>query len=453
MLRLFFKSNHIPVSPIPHDNGTPSAEIHKKGANMDFFHRSSKENRSSKEKRHSLSGISLSSEGLKSNPKLGRKSSFPKLATLEIEMESPPLVMHGPPEQSSGALLSAKLKLNVADIGIQLTALDMKLLSKLTTRKPVSKDCQDCTTKTMEIMKWRFLTEPTTYMAGTHSFPFSFLLPGTLPATSHGKLATIDYSLVAQGVSDSCENIKLVHPILVQRALAPGVERTSIRIFPPTNITATVNLPTAIHPIGEFNVQMRMTGVVESESNYLRRWHIRKMSWRIDENSKMISPACPKHAHKIGAEGQEGKGILHEYSKILGEKEYYAGWKSDFEEIGGGSIEMDFVAVINHGSRPVCGVDSGTGFEVSHKLVVEIIVGEDRCSKAKTKPFVATGTARVLRMSFGIMVTERGGMGISWDKEQPPMYENVPSSPPRYATVDDYNGKPLPYEELESLPH
>ena len=415
---------------------------------MDFFH-----HHLSKEKRHSLPGRSSSGDSRKpslkpGNPKLGSSKS----ATLDFEMESPPLVMHGPPEHSSGALLSAKLKLNVADVGIQLSALEMKLLMKLTTKKPVSKDCPNCITTTTEITNWRFLTQPTTYMAGTHSFPFSYLLSGKLPATSHGKLATIEYSLVAQGISDFCENVKLNQPLLVRRALTPGNERTSIRIFPPTNITATITLPTAIHPIGEFNIQMRVAGVVESENNQLRRWRIRKMNWRIDEHSKMISPACAKHAHKIGADGQEGKGVLHQASKTIGEKEYHSGWKADWEETGGGSIEMDFAVAIAPGSRPVCDVDSGTGFSVSHNLVIELIIGEDYCPIPKSKAYAPTGTARVLRMQLGLMVTERSGMGISWDEEQPPVYENVPESPPGYATMDDYNGEPLPYEDLEMLP-
>ena len=448
MLRLFSRSSQVLHPVTLYDNNTIATDTYRKsfGASMDFFY-----HHLGKEKRHSLSGRSSPGGSRRASLKSGSPKLGSPKAMLEFEMESPPLVMHGSPEHSSGALLSAKLKLIVPDGHIQLAALEMRLIVKLTARKPVSKDCPDCISKITEIRSWTFLTEPTTYMAGTHSFPFSHLLPGSLPATSHGKLANIEYSLIAEGISDFCESVKLNQPLRVQRALAPSVERTSIRVFPPTNISATVTLPTAIYPLGDFNIQMRVTGVVESEGNQLRRWRIRKMNWRIDENSSMISPACAKHAHKISADGQEGKGILHQHTKSLGEKEYYAGWKNDFEEVGGGSIEMDFVAAFH--SRPVCDVDSGTGFTVSHKLVIELVIGEDACSNAKSKNFVATGIARVLRMQLAILVTDRGGMGISWDEEQPPMYENVPSSPPGYTTMDDYNGEPLPYEDLERLAH
>lgn len=38
-------------------------------------------------------------------------------------------------------------------------------------------------------------------------------------------------------------------------------------------------------------------------------------------------------------------------------------------------------------------------------------------------------------MQFRLCVTARPGMGISWDEEQPPVYENVPDSPPSYGTI------------------
>ena len=54
-------------------------------------------------------------------------------------------------------------------------------------------------------------------------------------------------------------------------------------------------------------------------------------------------------------------------------------------------------------------------------------------------------------MQFKIIVTERLGLGISWDEEQPPMYDDVPPSPPTYTNMDEYCGGPLPGDDLE--PH
>lgn len=46
---------------------------------------------------------------------------------------------------------------------------------------------------------------------------------------------------------------------------------------------------------------------------------------------------------------------------------------------------------------------------------------------------VPTGAARVLRMQFKLPITERSGLGIAWDDEVPPTYEDVRTlSPPNY---------------------
>ncbi len=56
-------------------------------------------------------------------------------------------------------------------------------------------------------------------------------------------------------------------------------------------------------------------------------------------------------------------------------------------------------------------------------------------------------------MQFTLLITERSGLGISWDEEQPPMYDDVPASPPGYgrAVIEEYEGEPLPYEELDRM--
>lgn len=161
----------------------------------------------------------------------------------------------------------------------------------------------------------------------------------------------------------------------------------------------------------------------------------------------MISPPCAKHANKVGG---ENKGILHQDTRDIGGKDLKEGWKTDFDTQGG-LIEMEFPASIKTNARPICDVESPTGLAVTHGLVIELIVAEEMCSLKNKRSIIPTGVARVLRMQFNVVVTERSGLGISWDEEQPPVYEDVPSSPPGYARMDDYTGEPLPYEELDGL--
>lgn len=185
------------------------------------------------------------------------------------------------------------------------------------------------------------------------------------------------------------------------------------------------------------------------------RWRLRKLNWRIEEHSKMVSPACAKHSQKLGG---EGKGIMHESTRIIGSEDFKSGWKTDFtvgNDNEGGLIEMEFQASPNKPNlepAPVCDVDSEAGLmTVKHALVIELVVAEEYCPNKNTKLITPTGAARVLRMTFNLLMTARMGLGISWDEEQPPMYSDVPASPPHYTQMEDYDGDSIDYEDLDRL--
>jgi len=381
----------------------------------------------------------------------------------EMVIESPPLVFYGTAQVSTGALLSGRLKLVVEDPTgeLRLDTFTMVLRASITTKKPIGKDCGECRERHDELKQWNFLSEPKTfYQEEDNHFPYSYLLPGHLPATTQSQLGAITYALVVSATTSHGEKIDLIHPLTIQRAIQPGHERSSIRIFPPTNLTARVQLPPVVHPIGTFPAILTLSGVVEKKANAQTRWRLRKLSWRIEEHSKGVSTPCAKHAHKIG----EGKSIQHSETRTLGSDDIKTGWKTDFDTPGG-EILMEFEASLASNSKfkATCDVESATGVEVKHNLVVELIVAEEFCPNKSPQLITPTGAARVLRMQFALIVTERAGMGISWDEEMPPVYEDVPASPPGYGSADkndgawggavmeDYEGSELEYEELERI--
>lgn len=193
---------------------------------------------------------------------------------------------------------------------------------------------------------------------------------------------------------------------------------------------------------------MQMTGVIDNSlHNIEKRWRIRRLNWRIDEQSKIVATACSRHTSKVGG---EGKGVLREETRSIGSEDIKSGWKTDFDTAGG-SIDFEFDAAINPSYNAICDVASPTGFEVSHILVLEIIVAEEQTAGVGKNAAMPTGSARVLRMQFKLTVTDRAGMGISWDEEMPPMYEDVPGSPPEYAKMDDFEGDLGSDEELERM--
>lgn len=192
-------------------------------------------------------------------------------------------------------------------------------------------------------------------------------------------------------------------------------------------------------------MEVRLDGVLSA--NKKTRWKLRRVIWKIEEHTKAISTTCPKHLGKLGS----GKGVLHEDARLIGSAELKNGWKSDFQTADG-RIEMELDCKIPLVHHAACDVETPSGVEVTHALILELIVAEETVSSsllpasmlvdpndksqlptAPVKYVTPTGAARVLRMKFRLCVTDRPGMGISWDEEQPPMYENIPAGPPSYA--------------------
>jgi hypothetical protein len=339
----------------------------------------------------------------------------------------------------------------VAEPEITFESVEVRFISVQTVRKPVHANCQDCSVQTNELKKVELAKEKLRLKRGDHPIPLSFLYPGDLPATTRGALVNIEYFIIAQAkiaggdVIDLCqkgpENRYLPlphnrHEVKLMRSVLPGNDKHSIRIFPPTNLTASVTLNPIIHPIGEFEVNLRLSGMTTKKSDSINRWRLRKMNWRIEETQKMVSPACAKHAEKLGG---QGRGINHDDVRTIGEGEIdqrRTPWKNDLEA---GDVESVFHAAVNPSKKPVCDAEAPNGMSVTHALVVEMVVAEEWTPRNKPSQITPTGAARILRTQFHLHLTERPGMGISWDEETPPVYEDVPESPPHYATMTEFD--------------
>ncbi|KAK2629325.1 hypothetical protein QTJ16_000145 [Diplocarpon rosae] len=404
-----------------------------------------------------MQGVKRLSQVLHSPKGSSTKASQQKNVILGLEIESSPLLMHGTTVSSSGALLSASLKLQInEDYTTFAEPLVLKLALEVKRKKPFHSHCEECTHQVTEMQRFTFMSGPATLRRGEHSYPFSFLLPGHLPSSMKGALTTIEYTLRASVTPKNGDAITLKHVLEVKRAVAPSeTTRKSLRIFPPTNLKANVELPSVIHPIGTTTVSMRIDGSVKrnADTGLQTQWRLTRVTWRLEETEVAISPACPKHAAKAGNHEQK-RGIRHQDTRTIGTKELeQGGWKADYSTPDG-TIELEFPMSIRGDVKPICDVKAADGTEVSHKLVVEMIVSEELSHTQRPKQVSPTGAARVLRMHFNTILTQRSGLGISWDEETPPLYENVPASPPEYgmAVVEDYTGPPIPaYEDLSPL--
>lgn len=373
-------------------------------------------------KRHSLGGRH------KSDKKMVTRADF-KPAKMNLLVESPPIVLYNSPQNSTGAIFSGQLMVDITEPELTFDKFEMKLLATTTTKEPVVKQCSDCITQTTELKKWTFNQGQLSLCKGEHQFPFSYLVPGHLPASTSNPLVVLDYHLAAEATTTTGEVITFGRSVLIKRAILPGNDKHSVRIFPPTNLTAAVTLPNVVHPIGDFNIEMRMSGLVEEKRDKsTTRWKLRKLNWRIEEHTKFVSPACCKHVSKVGG---EGKGIIHEDTRVIGSDDVKHGWKTDIQN---DSIEVEFNAMVNPVLKPTCDVQAENGLEVKHNLVVEMVVAEEWAPDNKPTQVTPTGAARVLRTQFNLVLTERAGLGISWDEEQPPLYDDIQGfSPPTYS--------------------
>lgn len=388
------------------------------------------------------------------------------VVSIKWEIESPPAVLYGDEENSTGALVSGLLHLTITEDNFQMESFNAKLNIHVAQKRPFTPHCHDCTHQYTEITKWSFLDHPLQLTRGSHSFPFSVLLGGHLPASLDGPVATIAYEFKAEATPSAGFGASqtFMRTLNVQRALpVPEVPHHSVRVFPPTNIKTSVHFPQVIHPTGQNSLSLRMDGVASTnpETKTIEYWRLKKLIWRLEESTSTVAPACQKHTPRdkdsdqpeVAAAGK--KGVPRTDTRTIGEKTLFSGWKSNYNGVDNSSVEMEFdygpfSSFTTHKQPHMqCDGKSRDGTRVTHQLMVEMVVSQEWAPEGKPHLLTQTGVGRILRMHFTTIVTERGGIGISWDNESPPIYQDVPPSPPAY--LDESEPCLIAYEDIEPL--
>ena len=256
-------------------------------------------------------------------------------------------------------------------------------------------------------------------------------------------LVSISYEFKAEALPRSKGGathapIRLDKILDVKRSLpASETPHHSVRVFPPTNIKASAHYPQVIHPIGNYTLALRLDGIAKlnSKLNTVEYWKVKKMMWKLEETTKTIAPACERHSPKAGegaGEQQNKKGVVRSETRIIAEKELSSGWKSNYTSSTDSTVEVELEYSLAKGAKYACDSKSRDGTEVTHQLLVEMVVAQECAPANKPSLVTHTGVGRILRMHLGTTLTERGGIGISWDNEAPPIYQDVPPSPPAY---------------------
>lgn len=408
-------------------------------------------------------------------------------------IESPAIVFHGTASDSTGALVSGQMILTVRDdagLGapVEIDSFKASLHIHVTHKRPAQSTCQECSHQRTLLKEWSFIAGPMRLAPGRHQYPFSTLLDGHLPASVETALHSVSYDFKAvarlpapapapsAGPNSAAPKAPVVtfeRHLPVTRALPePDHPHHSIRIFPPTNIKAGAYYASVIRPSSCNDVSLRLDGLASynDKTGMMDLWKLKKVTWKLEQTVRTVAPVCQKHAHLANCgdgrmEDAEGRpGVERHETRILGEKMLHSGWSSDFTAGKDGSVDLDFKYTLNnlkpkdwHGrdGRAACDSKSRDGTTVTHALLIELVVSKEYAPEGKPHLSAPTGTGRILRMHYHVAITDSPGEGVSWDEEQPPMYEEVPPSPPGYPSAElpvDYEDiGPLDYHDLQTL--
>jgi hypothetical protein len=388
-------------------------------------------------------------------------------ATLDWKLESPPIIFYGDAENSTGALVSGQVFLKIKEEVLDVESFFATLNIHVRQKRPFTAHCHECTDQYTELQKWTFLQQPIALSKGEHQFPFSILMPGHLPTSMETPLMSITYEFKAEATikpptaspspTTSSPTIRFEKSLDVKRSLAPSeLPHHSVRIFPPTNIKASVHYPQVIYPIGSNTLSLRLDGIAKHNPgvNTVEFWKLKKLVWRLEETIKTVAPACDKHTPRDPKDPQAKpakKGVQRVESRVIGEKTLFSGWKSDYSSMGDSAVEVELEYMLGKHAKYLCDMKSRDGSEVSHQLMVEMVVSQEWAPANKLTHVTQTGIGRILRMHFCTMLTERGGIGISWDNVAPPIYQDVPPSPPAYSEETRIAAEPVIDEHIELL--
>ncbi|GMM32203.1 Ldb19 protein [Martiniozyma asiatica (nom. inval.)] len=252
---------------------------------------------------------------------------------MQINLETPPIVIFGSPTQSSGAFFSGNLYLTIPSLHAEqlqpqisisklakniqhhymiLNDVSIKLVQIINIARPFqnpnTNDCKKCDKREKTISDWPLLSKKLAFAKGTqHSYPFSCVIPGNLPPSSslcHD--GYIKYELRTKctyiNLKGKESTVNMDMPIVIKRSIMRGHDRNSLRIFPPTDVTASAVIPNVVYPRSNFPIEIRLDHLVSGT----HRWKMRKLNWRLEESIILKSDHCDRHQ----GEWRRGKSDL-----------------------------------------------------------------------------------------------------------------------------------------------
>ncbi|KAL3234505.1 Protein LDB19 [Nakaseomyces bracarensis] len=289
---------------------------------------------------------------------------------LELNVQSPPCVLYGSATDSTGSLICGQFVLKIKDPfkdrfvysvndssdvrsppqqqqqlqqqqqqqqnngydNISITTVQLRFVQKVTYSKPFIPDasvsasstalqlpaaaanniinCKNCHVKYTSLKTWDIQKNKKNIKIGRHEFPFSYLIPGSVPSTSALGLnanSKIQYELIGTVTYIDPINavkhfqVKINMPVPVTRSIHRGPDKNSLRVFPPTQLTAAAVLPNVVYPKSTFPLEMKLEGISSPSTGKGsdKRWRMRKLAWRVEETTRVKTNVCSQHKEDL----------------------------------------------------------------------------------------------------------------------------------------------------------
>lgn len=282
---------------------------------------------------------------------------------LSIKLESPPIMLYGHANESSGSILSGVLTLEVLDSlknslrktnmnnlalspvnsaasslsgDVMLDSVSLQLVQTFHMTKPfipssnLIASCKLCSIRKNILAEWDVSLSKCVFSLGSYAYPFSHLLPGLLTASSKlgdpSSSTYIRYELLATAKSFNNE-VSVVLPLEILRSILRGPDKNSLRVFPPTEVVTSAVLPGVMYPKSTLPIELRMENIVNESRT--RRWRMRKLLWKLEESTQVRAYACKQHQSKLASITSNQK--LQQEAKALRGESGRKGFRGGFD--------------------------------------------------------------------------------------------------------------------------
>ncbi|KAH6669760.1 hypothetical protein F5X68DRAFT_142218 [Plectosphaerella plurivora] len=381
---------------------------------------------------------------------IGQAISRPRKASavsLDWELETSPTILLGRGCESLPSFWSGTISTTVKEPAAEIIGFYAVLKAHTIQKKPARNRCAECKYQYFEIQHWSFLSQDTVLQNGTHTFPFSTLVPDHLPASMKSALLSISYEFHAEvhfkspGTPKHTPQSTTFDRILtIRRHISiPTFPLQATRSLPVTGIQVESSINSIIRSTGVNKTSLSLSGLLSSSVNgqedYI--WRLWQGSWRLEEKMEAIAIPCDRH--RCSTPEHKKKDLLRRKIRNLGQGVIHNTWEEREAE---GTAQVDFKFSIRpHSINSERNYSYDTknldGTEVIHMLVVDLVLVKESFPHGKPHSSIRTGVAKILTLPYRVFLVDDQSTGPSWIVESSPAYQDKGSSPPGYWDGED----------------